>query len=556
MAYTDWQNQKNPDTGRPFGSYDEWNNYQYGLGQKTAATASSQAADRAGFAGTYNTDYTFTPSTWSVDASPSNGYIFFGDSSNGDKKRWVDSDDPFRKINYGPEMTAGGTMYNDAELNKRGFYYVPAQGGYINPKTGEIVYGGNDLSKGGTWSDQTSTTKKQYYYDQDYGLGSQAKGIIPIEFDRKGTPVKFYAGTPGGGGQVFTDLAQAQASVAAYKSWYDEKHPAGTAGSQIAPSTYQTPPGGTSTPSTSGTQTNGLLTNPGQSEQYFDSTKDFYGKGPVLAGQAFADKPTQPTASEQYWNAQNGKYQTPGTAESDMWDQWKGEFASPDALKGVYQRGQDAAQRTLDRKSASAGWGDSGAAARATGNIGQQFTDAYVKAEQDFAKTGMGLAGASDTSQDTKVKTGAGLAAASDAAKNAQTKSWLDTANTAQGIDTSKLAFTTAGQASANAAQNAQETRLTGGFDRSMQIAQNMAMLTNSGLNSASSQTMAYNMADLQMQLAQGNMTYAQSEAKLKEYAAAMGVVGTSLTALLSNWKKQNGGASSGDTYQVQTINY
>jgi hypothetical protein len=641
MAATSyWGTVTDPTTGKSFtdkAAYDTW---------------AAAHPDQDAFAKQHWTGYNFSPGGYGAGVVTEYGLIPTGITGGG-------------MYGFQSQDISQGTAYPlDARTGTfGGGKGATGQSGYIDPTTGTMW-----------WTDPTSTTpmdipgmtgqtgwsKSSYYYDQDYGLGPDFRGIIPIGTDKSGSPNAFYAGTPGGGGTVFKDLGSAQQSVAAYKTWYDSQYPAGTPGSQIAPTPAPTTPTST-TPTSTTPQTAGVLTTPGQAEQYFDSTKDFYTNGTPTATGAYKDKPTQPTNAEQTWNAYSGQYQTPntdtsnyfgtvmagytpGTNQGDLYksasqgytpdfngqtdaakffgqvspgftpdtdasryyDQWKNAF-DPAALKAMYDRQEAAAQNTLDRKSASAGWGDSGAAARATGNLSQQFEDDYLKSLGGWATTGAGLASAADASMNSKLGTYGGLASASDAsraaktnsevaklnafgglaqgadsadlaktlgygtlasasdaskntkattgmsmassadqAKNAQNKSWLDAVNTALAIDNGNLAKVSAGQSAANAAQNAGEGRLTGGFDRSLAVAQNMSQLTSLGLNSASAQTLSYNMADLQLQLSTGQMTYAQTEAKLKEYATAMGVTGTALTSLMTSWAKQNGQSDGG----------
>ena len=584
MAATEyWQTVTDPTTGKAF------------TDQSAYSTWAAANPEQDAFAKQHYTGYNFSPGAYG-----SGTYTQYQETKNNDLGSGHSG-----MIDFGAQPIQQSWAWSPNAITSGG-----GHSGFIDPATGKIYYSDqnqtNPLSGPGFQS-SSGMSASDYYYDQDYGMGPDYKGIIPIGTDQNGTPNAFYAGTPGGGGHVFNNIQDAQASVAAYGSWYDSQHPAGTQGTQIAPSAA--PP-----PATTTAAQPGVLTTPGPAETYFDSTKDFYTKGTPTADAAYKDKPTQPTDAEQYWNSYSGQYQTPGTKSSEFFDtamgnytpgsnasdlyksqvgalgtptdsaayfeKWKDQF-DPAALKAMYDRQELAAQNTLDRKAASGGWGDSGAAARATGNLSQQFEDAYLKSLAGWATTGGALASGADTStnnrlstfgglsagadtgdvsklrtygdlastadqtQNTKALTGNTLATSADTARSRQTNDWLNQVNTALGIDQAGLSRVTAGQNAAIGAQSAQEGRLTGGFDRSMAIANNMASLTSSGLSGASAQTMAYNMADLQMQLAQGNMTYAQSEAKLKEYAAAMGVTGQALTSLMGTWKAQNGGTGS-----------
>jgi hypothetical protein len=590
---TSWTQAINPSTGKPFDTESDYNAWSAGQ---------SGAAAQSGLGAGYASDQASKASQWNSQSPASSTKGAHGDSN------WT----------WTPQGNVKETGYTDPGTNS--YVYQESAGGQgnplltINPIDNTIMYRGS-----------SSGSQQRFVYDpsQDYGLGSAALGVIPLTTDAGGNPTSFYAGTGTGTGSKFTKLEDAITQAQAYKTWYDQKNPQSTPKS-LSPSTQTFDQWLAADPTVSAaakaagtspaaTTDNGLLTTPGQGENYWDSTKDMYTNPNTLGSAAYNDKPTQPTDSQQQWNGQSGKYQNPGTessalwdtqkgtyqdpntassdlwkqqkgefadnktASSDFWNQWKDQLGTPEALKGVYDRQLAAAQTTLDRKSASAGWGDSAAAARATGNLGQKFTDAYVTAAADQAAkagqlasasdssqlakeslggqlastsdssmntkalTGGQLSGQADSSMNTKAVTGSNMAKTADDANNAQLNTWNNQVIAANALDTGNLARTTSGQVAANSAQNDTQDRLTGGFDRSLETAQSMSQLTSAGLSPADADSMSTSMTNLQLQLNQQNMNYAQATAKLNEYAAAAGVVGKSLTALMDVWAKNNG---------------
>ena len=273
-----WSTITNPATGKPYQSQQEYTDAMLSSQAQTAGQdvgVASANASAQGFNKDHTTDYNFGQSgLWSYgDAGSTNatGDIYFGSSSGGDAKTWVVKDPSTGQVR---SATA-------AEVAQGKAIQVASNGGYIDPNTGKITYatsgsaygpsGSNSPNGGGSDLPSTDQTSS-YWYGQDYGLGPSALGIIPVQRDANGTPTKFYAGTAGGGGQVFSSLSDAQASVAAYQTWYDQQHPAGTTGTQIAP----TVPSTTSTPATTTTTTPGSLTTPGAGENYYDATQGAY----------------------------------------------------------------------------------------------------------------------------------------------------------------------------------------------------------------------------------------------------------------------------------------
>lgn len=490
-----WQQVVNPNTGRPFEDYGQYSGWASGMeGQGAAASSAFGTAKPADYAwGGEKPDWSKTG--WNI-------------GKNG-------------KFNYGNETF---TPPN----NTFGFQ-IGDKVGYIVPQTGEIVFG----SPGGTGAvgyDDTklftgysggrmvgegygtgvpgamgvvqsygSTTGGGYWdINADYGLGRDMKGIIPLEHNSSGNVSQFLAPTPGGGFVKTPNASEAIASRDAYLEWLKTNPSQGGIGQTRGVPTTQT-----ATPTTGSTSPSqqGVLTVPGKGEKQFDLTQSRYLSGPQRGDRAFGDRPTQPTESEQYWN------------------QWEGQFQNPDSLKAVYDRAEKQAQSTLDRKASSSGWADSSAAAKATANIGQNFNDAYVRAMQDFAKTGATMAGAADS------------------AKNAQTNAWLNTVGTAQGLDTSDLAYLTAGQSAANSAQTLGENRLTGGFDRALQVANNMSAIASYGLDKAQQRDIAYKMADLQQQIRLGTMDYQQATDQLDEYLATLRIAPSTAQSIANTFK-------------------
>lgn len=572
----------NPATGNPYlnqADYDSWNAPPASSGQR-GDPAVTQFNDE------HNTGYKFGPSTWANDTSPNGGYIFFGDSSGGDKKAYIDIHNPFRKLTAQDLYQGGMGVAGLDKLQAAGIYQVAASGGYIDPKTGDIVYGTGVGANGSTWgnNDPNAPTiaRKKYYYGQDYGLGSAALGVIPIQFDRKGTPVKFYAGTPGGGGQIFSDLASAMTSVAAYKKWYDEKYPQGTPGTQIAPT--PTPSGQAPSappPPAAKPDPRNDLTVPGAGEDYYDSTKPFYTQ-PTKTSQVQSGlvwDPTQPTNAQQHWNgiagayndpnhrtdeqnlwnAQSGQFLDPNhkTDAQSLWSQWASMYSDPSYLDAMYKRAEDAAQTTLDRKSSSGGWGDSGAAARATGNLGVAFADAKRKGYEDWSNTGMGLAGAADASGNAWLNTGLGLAKSSDDSQNiwantgATIAQGADAANVnqknaivagnlgqvsaAQAADSADLARITGGQTSANSAEADLINRANADIGAATTIGGAEASIAATGLGAAEQSKLQLWLAAESAKMTAGTLTAQQAYQEAQAYLTALGVTGKALSTILGN---------------------
>lgn len=558
-----WSGLTNPRTGRPFASADEFSSYQTDMRAQNAAagTAGTDASNNAygrAFSDQHTTGYDFgTGTNTSIYTDPKSGYVYFGGSGSG--------------LNGGANFTE---RLND------GSYIASGAAGYIDPNTGRIVYGDGSAPKDQQVADPSGNqggaklydpnsgqggTSKDYWYSQDYGLGPDALGIIPLLRDASGRPTKFYSGTPGGGGKVVDSLAEAQANVAAYKSWYDSQHPQGSAGSQIGPTAATggvAPSTGADTPTTQTTP--GNLTTPGTGEQYYDATKGLYGQ-PTASKTVYdtlAAGAGTPTNAQQTrdalvasgttpTNAQTVFDQTPNqpTDSQQLWEQYQGIYQNPHYLDDYYGRQLAGAQTTLDRKSASAGWGDSGAAARATGNLGVVYGDAAIKGMEGFTTTGMGLAGASDSSRNALATLRGGLASGADTSNLGRGSQLISASGTAdqanlgksgqlitagQGADQAGLAQVLGGQASANSAQTLGENRQTGGLDRATTLANDMATLTVAGFNPADAEDYSSQLTGLQLQVQQGKLTDDQAYKQAQELAGTMGIVaGSTLNALL-----------------------
>jgi hypothetical protein len=531
---TDYTQMTDPSTGLPFASQAEGE--AWSAGQKAAHAAAGTAAGTAGttanFAGNHNTTYDFNSgNNTAIYSDPGSGYIYFGGAGSG--------------LNGGSNFT---------ERLENGSYTPSGAAGYIDPVTGHIVYGEGSapMTMGSNGEKNyakapTGGTSREYYYNQDYGLGSSALGIIPLMRDAHGMPTKYYAGTGTGGGMLFDDLASAQTAVAAYKTWYDGQHPAGTSGTQIAPTAVTTPAAATDAATTVGT-----LAVPGVGENYYGATQDLYGQ-PTNAQKLLDATTTGPTNAQKLLdatttgpsNAQRA-FDTSTNQPSDqeqLWQKYSGIYQNPDYLKDYYARAQQAAQTTLDRKSATAGWGDSGAAAKATGNLGAVYGDAAIKGLEAFSTTGMGLAGASDSGRTARTKLYGDLASGADTSNLAQQgvltsrASGADTSNLAQqgvltsrasGADTSNLAYLTSGQTSADNAESLAITRITGGVDRATQLAQDQSALVLAGFKDADAQQFSTQLATLQGEWTAAGLTAQQQYTKATELAATFGQVSNS----------------------------
>lgn len=497
----------NPYTGKPFTSQEDfngWNNrtspeYQaWTAGQAGASRQAGQDAAKAAATAGPAYDWSHTGAWTQPTSGEGAGNIYFGPNLN----------------NPGAGQSLSAHGYQQGYSTGQGGY------GYIDPKTGKIYY--NQFTGPG----KATQNSRTYDPTADYGLGSTSLGVIPVGHNQAGTPTAFYAGMPGGGGQVFTDLASAQQAAKAYADWYKGQHPEQQ---PVPPAAPQTPTqGGTG----SSAQTPGLLTKPGAGEDFFDSTKGFY---------------TSPTQTQQTWGGLKWNNDQP-TESEQYWQKWSGIFNDPNYLSGVYQRGAQQAQNTLDRKASSAGWGDSGAAARATAGIGLQFTDASRKAMGDWATTGAGLAGQADAS---KIAAGNALINKNNA--------MLSGANT---VDSGQLARLTSGQTAANGAENLMIGRETGGLNSAITLGQAQSALAYSGLSQAQQNQLQMGLAQLGLQMQSGKLSADQAYQNAQSLLASMGAVGNSAANWYITQALMNKGGTGGtlptttglpDPYDTQT---
>lgn len=376
----------------------------------------------------------------------------------------------------------------------------------------------------GTWSNTYSPTSSQVigYDAEGYPQFAPMSGLGFGPSDYLGS--HGLASTPGGLAQDFIDWVSPDFAKNAVNRVTGGGRSEAAPAAAPTPTVYPEPPA--STPAAGGSgQTvgkGGELTDPGTNEKFFTDTESFY-KSPTEAHTKWDTMKGQPTEQEQLWNKYSGIYQNPGTEQGELYGNWESLFSNPNYLDDYYQREAAKAQTTLDRKAASGGWGDSGAAARATANVGRDFADRALLAKGQWAQTGMGLAGAADTSVNTKAATGMGLAGAAD-------KSQLERLSAAEGVDTGDLARISAGQVAAGAAQRSKEARLGGALSSQQGIADDMASLSGVFYSQAEAEKFATDMAAIQVQYKQGDLSLTDAINKSQEALVGLNVM--SQTAL------------------------
>jgi hypothetical protein len=571
-----WTTTTNPTTGKAFASEDEYNawkgstpNYSGGI----ASAAASGAANGGGAAGgaatgakgsfdvNHDTTYNFgAANLYSPNAPGSTGYdgnFFFGTSTGGDSKTWLIKDETTGQ--FRPASASEKAQGNSTGMP----FEVPSNGGYIDPNTGKITYATSGSAYGTHNNDPRDLSNvtpsagnqtSQYYYNQDYGLGQTALGIIPMQRDQNGTVTSFYAGTGSGGGKIFSSLAEAQSAVASYKSWYDGQHPAGTPGTQIAPTVPSTGTPAAAAPA----QPSGVLTKPGVGETYYGNTSDSY-LAPTNAQTNYDNTKGmygQPTNAQTNYDQTKGTYGEPTNAQAvfnetpnqptesqQLWQKYSGIYGNPNYLDDYYNTQQQKTQTALERRAASAGVGDSSAAARAVGGIGLDFSNQKLLARQGFTKEGMSEAGAADASGLALTNLRGNLAGSADSQNLGRVTAGQ---SAAQGVDTTKLGYLTAGQAAAgsvdtgnlaktvagqgaaNSAENLMINRETGGLSSATALAQDQSALTAAGLSSATASSYASQLAVSQAQWQQAGLTAQQQYQKAQELASSMGVVANS----------------------------
>ena len=331
---------------------------------------------------------------------------------------------------------------------------------------GQATSGGNGLAatkanQYGLSADQL--TKQNYDAGKDYGLGKGMEGIIVVARDKNGAPTQYYAAKPGGGGQVFSDLSQAQTSAQEAKKWTSDRNPdqtraagiaGGIASQQASPSWVAANPQKPAEANPQGSQVT-----PGVGEETQKKNASQY---------------DQPSQAEQQWNGLAGQF--------NNWD--------ASGLEGVYDRGQKKTQVALENRASAGGYGDSSAAARATSNIGQDFTDRKTQAMENWAKTGMGLAGAADSGKNTRLGQQMGEATTS---------------------------------------QNLKLNRETGGLTSAMQLGQGLAGTTQTATNAANTETAGLTTDLTNLLMAKGAVNQAQAQSQAK--SAVDSLTGMGLTA-------------------------
>lgn len=354
----------------------------------------------------------------------------------------------------------------------------------------------------------TGWTDTAYSPTQDYGLGPGFEGIVVSDRDQTGSPSEYLVMTPGGGARRTNDLAEAQQLVAAYSTWAptQSKTPAVTNidnANDVGPSA----------------QEEGILTKPRAGETRYEDTKSWYdeltnaqktrdelaeNRTPTNAKTVFDETSNQPSEAEQYWNG------------------LEGQFGNPNALNDYYDRQRQLAQTGLQRRTSSAGYGDSGAAIRAAGNLDQQYADKALLAMQDWVKTGMGLASAADTGKNQRTQTRGSLAGSADSSELAKDNQLLTASTSA---DNANLARKVAGQQAADDAQKLEQDRLNGAITTGTTIGNSMANIAMQGMDSAIKQEFEGFMTGLQGQIASGKITADQAMQKATEQASAIGAI-------------------------------
>jgi hypothetical protein len=245
-----------------------------------------------------------------------------------------------------------------------------------------------------------------------------------------------------------------------------------------------------------------LYRQPTNAQKYLDSLAP---PGTTNAQKVFDETPNQPSAQEQQWNAYSGIY------------------GDPHYLDDYYARAGQRAQTTLDRKAASGGWGDSGAAAKATGNLGAVFADRALTGMEEFSKTGMGLAGASDNGFTQRTTLRGNLAAGADSSNNNQITTY---SGVAQGADASNTAQLTAGMAGSHTAEVDQQGRINGGITALTNLGNDQAALTAAGFSTADAELFSTQLATMEGQWTAAGLTAQQQYQKAQELMQTLGLVG------------------------------
>ena len=178
----DYTQMTNPMTGKPFESQEEgqkWSDMMSGAAATAGTDSGAAAASAKSLYGT-GAGIDWSKTGWNID--------YTGDHS-GDSN-W---------------FQPGENMYG---------FQIGDLKGEFNPITGEIQTAG---APGSSLGGQGET----YQYDAgtDYGLGSTALGIIPLEHDASGQVSVYVYPVKGGGFAKTSSFAEAQAGKADYDAW-------------------------------------------------------------------------------------------------------------------------------------------------------------------------------------------------------------------------------------------------------------------------------------------------------------------------------------------------
>jgi hypothetical protein len=484
-----WQESVNPETGQPFTNYDDYVTWSKGMEQQSNAGGSALATQGAAPAG--------SAAPWGTVGGlekdvPNSGDFNWGNTG------------------WGVDYEGNQDGWYQPPPGMAGFTYGVGQAGYINPKTGEITFG---LTKGIDNTGNPGTGGATYNPWQDYGLGPDAAGVIPIGHDARGGTT-YYVPTPGGGYKVTSDLQEAIALSNAYRAAFasqqslDPNTGRPLSMGQPGAAGPQAPTG--AAPAGPGTTEPGALMVPGQTENYWDSTKDFYTQ-PTEAEKTWDATANQPTNAEQTWNAFSGQFNQPSNAE-DLYGNYRDIFADPNYLNSYWDNQEKNARGALEGRAAAAGVGDSSMAMRATGNLSSLYAGNKLTSMQDFAKTGMGLATGADTGFNQRAAGAGTLSALADKGIN-------DRISTANLVDQGMLARTASGQNASNVAQSATQSRLTGGLTSATNLANDIAQLTSLGLNQAQAEKFMTDLQAISLDLQSGNLSFEQAMARATEMA-------------------------------------
>ena len=157
-------------------------------------------------------------------------------------------------------------------------FQVGSGAGWLDPTTGRITYGvrntqemGDSKLTNNLFQGVGNTSQYQFDIGTDYGLGSTALGIIPMQHDATGQVSQYVTQTAGGGYGSFTTLAEAQQARDEYLAWKPTTKEGQAAAAAAPPTTTTT----TTTPAVP-TPTYNDLSLPGASETNWNETKDLY----------------------------------------------------------------------------------------------------------------------------------------------------------------------------------------------------------------------------------------------------------------------------------------